>query len=66
MSAKDANGAPLKLGDTVRHRMLPCDAGPGGHGFEGKAKVVGFIGNRFIECRQDGKAIFVPANVVKV
>ena len=65
-TAKDANGVEIKVGDVVRHRMLPCDIGVGGHGFEGTAEVVKFIGNAFIACKLGSALIFLPANVVKV
>ena len=65
-TAKDANGVDIKVGDRVRHRMLPCDVGIGGHGFAGAAEVTRFIGAAHVECELQGGFIVLPANVVKV
>ena len=65
-TAKDANGVEIKVGDRVRHRMLPCDFGVGGHRFVGTAEVVRFVGNAFIQCQKDGRSFYPPSNVVQV
>ena len=69
--AKDANGAPLKVGDRVRHRVVPgasLTAGDGWHSFGGNAEVTRIIGDAHVECRKlrAGIPVYCSANVVKV
>ena len=69
--AKDANGAPLKVGDRVRHRVVPgasLTAGDGWHSFGGNAEVTQIIGDAHVECRKlrAGIPVYCSANVVKV
>jgi len=70
-TAKDANGAPLKVGDRVRHRLVPSTsltAGDGWHSFGGHTEITRIIGDAHVECRElrVGIPVYCSANVVKV
>jgi len=70
-TAKDANGAPLKVGDRVRHRLVPSTsvtAGDGWHSFGGHTEITRIIGDAHVECRKlrVGIPVDCSANVVKV
>ncbi len=71
-TAKDANGVEIKVGDTVRHRLVPCEAHDGGdavHDFGGSSEIVEIISGAFVCVRANariGIPVYCSANVVKV